>query len=425
MNITQRLAVVFLFAFSTTLHAQTEWTEFRGKNGVGFLGDTKLPDKIDADSVAWKVPLPGKAWSSPVVWQNKIWLTNATEDGKTMSAVCVDAQSGKVLHDIVMLENEEPAFCHPVNSYASCTPTIWEGKVYLHFGSYGTICLDAMTAKEVWRRTDLPCDHFRGPGTSPVIHNGKVLLAFDGFDQQYVTALDANTGKSQWRTDREINYGTDNGDFKKAYGTVSVFEVGGEELMVSSAAIATIAYRPDTGKPVWTFYTQGMNSSARPQMTSGGVLIISNGMGLLYGVKPEGTGDISKTHQVWKLSKGVPTKSTPVLVGDMMFMCNEKGVVSCVDAETGESHWQQRLGKEFTTSPLATKDNVYFFDTEGNIFVVNASNQYKLVSQSKLGDGFMATPAVVGGMMYLRSKSELFAIRNQGGPEAAQKQARE
>ncbi len=411
MSVAFRLTLFCLFVLASNLDAQTEWTEFRGPNGVGFLGETELPDRIEAESIAWQIPIPGKAWSSPVVWQNRIWLTNATEDGKTMSAVCVDAQSGDVLHEIVMLENEKPAFCHKVNSYASCTPTIQGGNVYLHYGSYGTICLDAMTAKEIWRRTDLPCDHFRGPGSSPTIHNGKVLLAFDGFDQQYVTALDAKTGKSIWRTDREIDYGTDNGDFKKAYGTSSIFEVDGEALMVSSAAIATIAYRPDTGKPVWTFYTQGMNSSARPQMTPGGVLIISNGMGLLYGIKPDGKGDISKTHKVWELSKGVPTKSTPVLVGDLMFMCNGKGIVSCVNAETGDVHWQQRIGKQFTASPLATKDRVYFFDTKGSIFVVKASNVFERVSQSKLGDGFMATPAVVDGVMYLRSRSELFAIR--------------
>ena len=234
-------------AFPAT--ASENWPEFRGPQGDGQAPEANLPTSIDESVVAWETPIHGKGWSSPVVWGNQIWLTTATEDGKQMSVICVDRQSGEIVHDLVLVENDEPAFCHPMNSYATPTPVVEQGRVYIHFGSYLTACLDTQDASVIWKRVDLPCDHHRGPASSPILFDGKLFVAYDGFDQQYVVALDKKTGETIWKQKRNIDYGTDNGDRMKAYCTGQVIEVGGRNQLVYPSAVASIAYDPLTGEP--------------------------------------------------------------------------------------------------------------------------------------------------------------------------------
>lgn len=253
------LAMAFI---CTTLPAdQVNWSAFRGTDGDGRADSADLPIKIDESVVQWQTPIHGKGWSSPVVWGDQIWLTTATEDGTKMSVLCVDRESGKVIHDVVVIENEEPEFCHPMNSYATPTPVIQDDRVFVHFGSYGTLCLDTADASVLWRREDLKCDHFRGPASSPILHDGKLFVAFDGVDVQFVVALDAKTGDTIWKRDREIDYGTDVGDRMKGYCTAQVIEVDGQEQLIYPSAVATIAYDPKTGKSLWTAYHEGMNAS--------------------------------------------------------------------------------------------------------------------------------------------------------------------
>jgi outer membrane protein assembly factor BamB len=224
------------------------WPEYRGPHGDGHAVATRLPVRwSEKENIRWKTAIHGKGWSSPVVWGNQIWMTTAPEDGKERFAVCVDRRTGKMLHDIKVFDDPKPAFCIAFNSYASPTPAIEAGRVYVHFGSCGTACLDTATGKTLWSRRDLPCDHWRGPGSSPILYKGLLFILFDGYDRQYVVALDKRTGKTVWKRDRDIDYGTDNGDLKKAYGTPSVINVAGKPQLVSSAAAATLAYDPFTG----------------------------------------------------------------------------------------------------------------------------------------------------------------------------------
>ena len=181
-----------------------------------------------------------------------------------MSAVCADLKTGKIIHDIVVCENEEPAFCHAMNSYATPTPVVEEGRVYVHFGAYLTACLDSKTGEVLWQRRDFECDHYRGPASSPIVHDGRLYVAYDGYDLQYVVALDKNTGKTVWRTERDIDYGTNNGDRMKAYCTAHVINVSDNDQLIYPSAVATIAYEPKSGKELWKVYHGGMNASARP-----------------------------------------------------------------------------------------------------------------------------------------------------------------
>lgn len=399
------LAAVSVAADSDSKH----WPQYRGPAGDGRADQADLPVTIDESVVRWKTPIHGKAWSSPVVWGNQIWLTTATEDGTEMSVLCVDKATGKVIHDRVLVCNEQPDFCHKMNSYATPTPLIDGDRVYVHFGKYLTACLDAKTAEPIWSRTDFECNHHRGPASSPILHQGKLFVAYDGFDVQYVVALDAKTGKTVWKKDREINYGTDNGDQMKAYCTAHVITVDGQEQLVCPSAVATIAYAPETGETLWTVYHSGMNASARP-VYGDGLVFITNGMGSMVAVRPDGKGDITKSHVAWSSRKGVAKKSSQLLIDGILYMNSDDGVLSARQAKTGDVLWQKRAGGSFAASPIYAGGKIYAFNVEGEIFTFKASEEYEELAKSKLGDGFMASPAVVGHEMVLRSKSHLYLI---------------
>ncbi|KAA5543025.1 PQQ-binding-like beta-propeller repeat protein [Roseiconus nitratireducens] len=403
-------AMVSLFAATVLLVAPgSNWPEYRGPAGDGHADSADLPVKIDESVVRWKTPIHGKGWSSPVVWGDQIWLTTATEDGKEMSVICVDRDNGNVVHDKVVKQNAEPAFCHPMNSYATPTPVVESGRVYVHFGSYLTACLDTESAEVLWRREDLECDHHRGPASSPILFDGKLFIAYDGFDQQYVIALDAQTGKTVWKKQREIDYGTDNGDRMKAYCTGHVIDVAGEKQLVYPSAVATIAYAPDTGETLWTVYHDGMNASARP-LYGEGLLFLTNGMGSMVAVSPDGTGDLTASHVAWSAQKSVAKKSSPLLVDGVLYMNSDDGIVSARDAKTGEMLWQRRAGGSFAASPVFAGGRIYLFNTDGETFTIQPGDTYQLLAEGKLGDGFMASPAIVDDQLILRSKSHLYLI---------------
>jgi outer membrane protein assembly factor BamB len=405
------LTAAILIALSDLAMAQSVWPEFRGPGGEGRADEADLPVAIDESVVRWRTAIHGKAWSSPVVWGDQIWLTTATEDGKQMSVVGVDRKTGKVLFDKVLIENESPAFCIPSNSYASPTPAIHEGRLYVHFGSYLTACIDTSNAEVLWQRRDLACDHHRGPASSPILHEGKLYVAYDGFDVQYVVALDCKTGQTVWKRDREINYGTDDGDQKKAYGTGQIIEVDGVKQLVYPSAVATIAYNPDDGETLWTVYHKGMNASARP-LYRDGLLFITNGSGTMIAVRPEGRGDLTANGIVWSEFKSIAKKASFLWVEGLIYMNSDDGVISCRDASTGKILWQQRAAGNFSASPVYAKGRLYFFGEEGEIFTVAAGPKYERLAKTQLGDGFMASPAIVDNELILRSKTELFMIAN-------------
>ncbi|HEX3870435.1 MAG TPA: PQQ-binding-like beta-propeller repeat protein, partial [Pirellulales bacterium] len=391
---------------------ETNWPRFRGPGGDGRSSATGLPlEWSETQNVRWKTAIPGKAWSSPVVWGDQIWVTNADPEGHKRSAVCVDLESGKMLHDVLLLDIENPQFAHEMNSHASPTPVIEEGRVYVHFGSTGTFCLDTKTAKPLWSRLDLPCDHYRGAASSPILFENLLIVAYDGYDYQYVVALDKNTGETVWKRDRNITYRIDNGDIKKAYGTCAIITVNGQPQLIAPSAEATIAHNPRTGEEIWHVHHGGMNVSVTPLYAEGRLILNTGAGGLkMLAVDPTGKGDVTDTHILWKYEKVVPTRSSPVLVGKLLFMVNDSGIASCVDVETVTQVWQTRLGGDFSASPVFADGRIYFFDEEGRTPVIAPSTSYELLADNQLGDGFMASPAIVGKAMILRSRSHLYRV---------------
>jgi outer membrane protein assembly factor BamB len=388
------------------------WPQFRGPRADGQTLAQGLPVSFgETDNVLWKTPLPGKAWSSPVVWDQQIWMTTASQDGKELGAACVDAESGKILHDVVVFKIATPQYCHPMNSYGTPTPVLERGRVYLHFGVHGTACLDTATAKPLWTRQDFACNHFRGPASSPIVVDDLLVLTFDGVDVQYLAALDKLTGKTVWKRDRNIVYDTDDTDYHKAYSTPALISVQGQQQLVSPSAGATIAYIPQTGEEIWRVRSGGMNAAALPLFGNGLVYVTSAAGGYqLFAVRPDGRGDVTDTHVAWKFAKNAPTRSSQILRGGRLFMISDAGVISCVDAKSGQSVWQKRLGGAFSASPLYAEGRIYFFGEEGEVPVVAAADEYQLLANNQLGDGFMASPAVYNNSLILRSRSHLYRI---------------
>jgi outer membrane protein assembly factor BamB len=390
----------------------SSWPEFRGPHGDGTAASTGLVTHwSEKENVRWKTAIHGKGWSSPVVWSNQVWVTTAPEHGRQRYAVCVDRRTGKIVHDIKVFDDPKPMFCHPFNSYASPTPAIEAGRVYVHFGSCGTACVDTATGKVLWSRRDFPCDHFRGPGSSPVLYRGLLFIDFDGVDRQYVVALDKRTGKTFWKKDRAIDYGTDNPDLKKAYGTPSIIRVGGKPELVSPAAAATVAYEPLTGVEIWRVYHGGMNAAARPVCTGGKVFLCSSDGGLgLVAVRTDGRGDVTGSHIAWKRNKAVPNRSSLVLAGGLLYMVTEGGVASCVEAATGRPVWQGRLRGQFIASPVYADGHIFVFNREGTGYVIEAGRNWKVLAANRLADGCMASPAIAGRSLFVRTLTHLYCL---------------
>jgi outer membrane protein assembly factor BamB len=369
----------------------------------------------EGEGVRWKIPIHGKGWSSPVIEGQRIWLTTATEDGKAMSVLCIDRETGEVLLDRVLFQNENPAFCHPTNSYASPTPALAPGHVFVHFGSYGTACLDAETGQVIWQRRDLPCDHYRGPGASPILYDNKLYVAFDGYDLQYVVALDAATGDTVWKTDRNIDYQSDDGDLRKAYCTCQIIEEGGRVQLISPSAAETVSYDPQTGQELWRVRHGGMNTATRP-LAAHGLVYVTTGDSVgeikstLLAIRPDGDGAVTDSHVAWKLDQTAPKRCSPVLVDDLMFTINDDGVAMCLDARTGEIHWRERIGGNYRSSPVYASGRVYFSSLEGRTTVIAADKAYRELAVNELENGFQASPAIAGDALYLRSTKHLYRI---------------
>jgi len=426
----QQILSYLLASFAFT--AAADWPDFRGPWADGHAsapGDSKpigLPlSWSETNNVTWKTPIPHKGWSTPVILGRQIWLTTATPDGKDFFAVCVDADSGKTIFNerVFHCDTPEP-LGNNLNCYASPSPVIEPGRVYVHFGSYGTACLDTGNFKVIWKRDDLQCRHFRGPGSSPLIFEDLLILTMDGIDVQYMTALDKKTGKTVWKTDRTADWNDiepdgkpkGGGDYRKAYYTPLVVDANGQKQMLTVGSKAAYSYDPRTGREIWKINHAAFSGASRPLYDRGiAYLCTGNGKGEVLAVKTDGKGDVTDTHVLWRNGRGFPRMPSPVLVNDLIFMVNDSGIASCLEAATGKELWQERLGGDFAASPIYADGRVYCFGQDGKATVFKPSRTYEVLATSKLPGGFMASPAVDGKALILRTRTHLYRIEENSG----------
>ena len=416
LSLTQLLAThsVIAQAFSSPSSERANWFQFRGPQGDGTAPGQHPPTSwSDTENVRWKTPIHGRGWSSPVVLGDEIWLTTATTDGKKMYAVCVDLESGKIKHDQLLFENTEvQKDHHETNTYASPTPVLDEEYAFIHFGSYGTACLRRDNCAVVWQRRDLPCNHFRGPGSSPILYKNLLIFHQDGFDFQYIVALDRKTGETVWKVDRDIAYGTDNGDVFKAFCTPIVIDVAGQKQLVSPTSKACLVLNPDTGKEIWRVRFEEFSATARP-LFDGKRLYINTGFGKaqLYCVEADGKGDVTDSPKViWTQRKTIGSKPSQLLVGGRIFSVTDDGIVARISVDTGEVVWQERLGGKFSASLVATDEYFFVFDYDGKGYVFTVADEPQKVSENKLPDGCNASPAIVNDSLIVRTTTQLYRI---------------
>jgi outer membrane protein assembly factor BamB len=405
------LLIIFLLSIAKGAAADENWPAFHGPRQNNVSDSTGLPLVwSETENIAWKVPIHDSGWSSPVVWGNQIWMTTATDDGKNSYAVCVDRKSGKILHDVKLFDTAEPENTRQYNTFASPTPVIEEGRVYVTFGSYGTACLDTASGEAVWKRRDLPCRHWRGPACSPILFENLLIMNFDDYDYQYVVALDKGTGKTVWRKDRDIEYGTTDGDMKKAYGTPIVIDVNGRKQIFSQASKAAIAYDPQSGEELWRILFDGHSTAARPLFGHGLVYTLSGTQKKLYAVKPDGRGDVTATHVAWDYSKSMGRHPSPLLVGDFLYILDDGGVMTCLEATTGKVVYADRIGGDFWSSPLFADGRIYCLSQKGKTTVVAPAKSLQILATNELEGAFRASPAVTGRSLILRSETHLYRI---------------
>ena len=421
--VTAKPAGLLLFGIVafTVARLDAQWLQFRGPDGAGIAASRNLPLTWDeSTNIRWKTAIHGRAWSSPVILDSEIWLTTATPDGKELSVVTVNAADGKIVRDQKIFQVDEPQEGHPFNSYASPTPVAEPGRVYVTFGSHGTAALDSRTGKVLWERRDLACNHFRGAGSSPILFRNLLLMHFDGIDVQYVVALDKDTGKTVWKTPRSIDFkdlGPDgkpigDGDFRKAFTTPQIMDVQGRPLLISVGGKAAYAYEPMTGKEVWRLEQRYSHTASTRPVTGHGLIFYPTGWedSRVLAVKPEGTGDVTSTNVVWQFTRSVPQKPSLLLVDDLIYMVNDVGIATCLEAKTGTQVWQSRIGGTFSASPLSGAGRIYFFDEDGKTTVIEAGRTFRILAENHLDYGFMASAAVIGDALILRTTMDLYRI---------------
>src|SRR6266480_116705 len=413
--------------------ANDRWPQFRGPNGDGHSDSNGLPlHWSETENVKWKAAIHGKGWSSPVVWSNQVWLTTATEDGHELFVVCVDRDSGNILRDQKVFEVEKPQFCHAFNSYASPTPVIEEGRIYASFGSPGTACLDTKTGKVLWERRDFECNHYRGAGSSPILYGALLIVNFDGSDHQFVVALDKQTGKTVWRRERSIDFKDldangqpqTEGDLRKAFATPQVAVLDGQPVLISQGAKAAYAYEPLTGREIWRVEERTSHSAGTRPVVGHGMIFVPTGWstGEILALKPGTAGEVidanadstpdakRRLQVVWKAKRNVPKKPSLLLMNDLLFGIDDGGVASCLDAKAGTEVWRERVGGNYSASPVNAEGRIYFFSEEGKTTVIEARRQFKVLAENQLEDGFMASPAIAGEAFFLRTRTHLYRI---------------
>lgn len=407
------VAVVAVVLVFVSAHA-ADWPEFRGPGGQGHAEVRGLPAEWSTtQNVAWKTAVPGEGWSSPVVVKGRVYLTSALNDtgpaGLSLRVLCFDAATGKPLWNTEALHAADGGRKHNKNSHASPTPIVEGDRLYAHFGQHGTACLD-LTGKVIWRQTALTYPPVHGNGGSPALTAKALIFSCDGSADPFVAALDKVTGKVLWKTPRKT---TAKRQF--SFSTPLVITVNGRQQAISPGSGAVIAYDVDTGTEIWRVrYGEGYSVVPRP-VFGHGLLFIGTGFDqpAVLAIRPDGAGDVTGTHIAWKLDRGAPKTPSLLLVGNELYMVSDAGVATCMDAKTGNVHWTERVGGNYSASPLFADGKIYFQNEEGGGVVIKPGKTFTKLADNSLGERSLASYAVADNALFIRTAGQLFRIQTK------------
>lgn len=396
--------------------ADGNWPAWRGPTADGLSDAAGLPLRwSETENIAWKTGIHDLGYSTPVVWGGQIWLTTAKEDGTALYVVCIDLDSGQVIRDIEVFRPEKPQAIHALNSYATPSATIEAGRVYVHYGTFGTACIDTASGDVLWRRSDLNCDHMQGPASSPVLFEDLLIITLEGVDKQFMAALDKKTGATVWVYNRPADLYTPdtNPVFRKSFQTPLIVEVNGQPQLVSNGAFLVTGHEPRTGKEIWRVH-HGVDSTISSIVHGHGLLFVNTGghpgESEFWAIREGGAGDVTESHAVWKMTKDTPFQTSPVLVGDLLYTVTDEGVLTCLEATTGTPVWSQRLKGKYGASPLAAADRIYLSNTKGKTTVFAPGREYRELAVNQLDGELWTSPAASGKALLLRTKTHLYKI---------------
>ncbi len=418
--------------------SEQRWDQFLGPSGNGHSAARNLPIDLSSESaLAWRTDIPGRGWSSPLVLEDEIWLTTAIEqpadagdpEPKTataaasggsawssvqLQAVCLDRHRGGIKRTVDLFAIVDPPAIHSLNSFASPTPVTDGEVVYCHFGAFGTAAVARMTGAVIWRNTDNVIEHEAGPGSSPILHNGLLIMHCDGCDQQYVCALNASDGRQVWRTDRsgEMN---PVGMYKKAFCTPIVISRGQHHELVSPAANWVYGYDPATGQELWrvSYGQLGFSNVARPLWDGHTLYVCSCFMqSKLLAIDVTGDQPLDESRIKWTYQGQVPNMPSPIIVDGLIYFTSDRGIITCLDSGTGERKWQDRLGRGFSASPLYADGKLFWGDHDGKLHVLQPSGEeMNLLATHELDSQIMASPAAVDDSLFVRTATSLYHFR--------------
>ena len=425
VNKSQALSFLFVVAAIMLISVQavqagdtTNWPDWRGPTAQGHSDAKGLPlHWSETRNIVWKTPIHDLGYSTPVVWGDQIWFTTATKKGETLYAMCVDLKNGEVIYDIPVFRPEKPQRIHRLNSYATPSAVIEAGFVYVHFGAHGTACINTRTGKVVWARDDLHCKHLQGPVSSPILYKDLLIVPLEGTDVQFVVALDKKTGDQVWRYDRprELYEGIEPTYKLKSYYTPIVISVKGKDQLINSGAMLATGHDPRTGKEIWRVLYRDDNPVSRV-VTGHGLMFLNSGgepgNSHLHAVRQGGTGDITNSHLVWKMDDDVPSEVAPVIVGDLLYLLTDKGLLQCKEATTGKAVWSEKLEGPFGASLLHANNRIYLSNKEGKTTIIKPGRKFEVLAVNQLDAFLGASPAVAGKSILMRSKTHLYRIQN-------------
>jgi outer membrane protein assembly factor BamB len=408
----QRLLVLLLIAGASALTQAEDWPQFRGPTGQGHATERGLPlEWSETKNIIWKTPVPGLGWSSPTVANGRVWLTTVVESKErrgrvsaSLRALAFDIATGREIVNVEVFRLDDAGYVNPKNSRASPTPIVDGDRVFVHFGAEGTAALS--TSGEILWTTHLRYESQHGNGGSPTLYRDLLIINCDGNGgDAYVVALDTASGKPRWKTARRR-------PADQAYSTPLVITVGQQDQLVSVGAYRAAAYDPLTGQEIWRVsYGDGFSNVPRPVFGQG-LVFIATGFQTpaLIAVRPDGKGDVTRTHVAWTITRGAPYTSSPLLVGNDLYYVSDTGVLSLADAASGQIVWQQRLGGNYSASPVFADGRIYFQSEEGMTTVIAPGREFRRLASNRLDGATLASMAVSGGSFFIRSHSHLYRI---------------
>lgn len=410
------LAAGYLLFSTCVLHAEN-WPQFRGPTGQGHSSETNVPLRWSVtNNIVWKTPIPGESWSSPIVWGDRLFVTTATDLGESCRVLELDRRSGKLLWDKEVFK-QTPRHKQERNTFATPTPATDGERVYACFGDGSFAALD-FDGNVLWVNRDYKFYGEHGLGTALRLHGGLLIMARDGssdgddkklgwqkpWGQSYVLALDARTGKERWKTGRGLS--------RISHGTPVICDQEGKTIVVSEAGDVVQGFDLTTGARLWSDEAIGEGKVPSP-VVGDGLVFTAGGWGgkeTIKAFKIGGAGDLKEKQLVWEQKKGMPKVPSMIYVKPHLFAITDGGIASCLNGSTGEMVWQERIGGNFSASPVAAQGRIYFVADGGETTVIEAGPEFKVLARNPLAEKVQASPAISQGQIFIRTENSLFCI---------------